>query len=132
LLGHFGEELDQDCGHCGRCLGEPAAEVPRRDQDVRLQRGPLLGLRAAHPKALGTPRQMARFLCGISSPSLVTAKLTKHTLFGIHVEAPFHAVLEAAAALDSSRVAENEPAAFDEPDDLSANSVGSDEESPFQ
>lgn len=126
LLAHFGEDLGQDCGHCGRCLGEPAAVVPRREQSVRLQRGPLLGLRAIHPKALGSPRQMARFLCGITSPSLTTAKLGKHALFGSQVEAPFHAVLEAAKALDSSRVAEDEPADYGEEE-----AVSSDEESPF-
>jgi hypothetical protein len=74
---------------------------------------------------LTSARQVARFLCGITSPSLTTAKLTKHPLFGTQVEAPFHAVLEAANALDSSRVAEDEPADYVE------ELASSDEESPF-
>ncbi len=125
LLGHFGEDLGRDCGHCGRCLGEPQAVIPRRDSTVRLPTGALLELRRAHPKALATPRQIARFLCGIASPSLTTAKLSKHALFGSQVEAPFHAVLEAAGALGSNRIAEHAPADDDE------TIAPADEQSPF-
>ena len=54
----------------------------------------LVELRAGHPRALGGARQMARFFCGISSPALTTAKLTRHPRFGSAAEAPFGQVLE--------------------------------------
>ena len=36
----------------------------------------------SHPAALGEARPAARFLCGLGSPALMRAKLTKHPLFG--------------------------------------------------
>ena len=97
LLEHFGEDLGRDCGHCSVCLGEPSrpisnAAVPAPDWDASV----VQGLRAAHPRALGTPRQVARFLCGLTSPQLTVAKLSKHPLFGSLAESPFREVMEAA------------------------------------
>jgi ATP-dependent DNA helicase RecQ len=48
---------------------------------------------AAHPAALGEPRQQARFLCGLSSPALTAARLGRHALFGALDEYPFPEVL---------------------------------------
>jgi ATP-dependent DNA helicase RecQ len=42
----------------------------------------LAALRAEHAFALGQPRQLARFLCGLSSPATVRTKLTRHELYG--------------------------------------------------
>jgi ATP-dependent DNA helicase RecQ len=42
---------------------------------------------------LGHPRQAARFLCGLSSPALTKAKLTRHGLFGVFEERRFADVL---------------------------------------
>ena len=39
-------------------------------------------LAAEHAAALSTPRQMTRFLCGISSPGLTRAKLSRHPSLG--------------------------------------------------
>jgi ATP-dependent DNA helicase RecQ len=36
----------------------------------------------AHRDTLGDARQQARFLCGLSSPAAVRARLTRHALFG--------------------------------------------------
>ncbi len=83
LLAHFGEERKRDCGHCSVCLGEPPQPVadlspssPVFDADA------VDALRRAHPRALGSSRQVARFLCGLPSPQLTTSKLAKHPLFG--------------------------------------------------
>ena len=50
-------------------------------------------LRAVHPAALGTPRQCARFLCGLTSPSTSRAKLTREPLFGSLADRRFADVL---------------------------------------
>ena len=50
-------------------------------------------LRALGEAALATPRQVARFLCGLSSPSASRAKLTRHPMFGALGGAPFQKVL---------------------------------------
>ena len=39
-------------------------------------------------------RQVARFLCGIASPALTAAKLTRHPRFGAAAEVPFAQVME--------------------------------------
>jgi len=53
----------------------------------------LVRLRGGHPEALGTPRQQARFLAGITSPATSRAKLTKDPLFGSLAERRFSDVL---------------------------------------
>ncbi len=98
LLGYFGEELGRDCGHCGPCSGDARVVLEREYRAVELSAEELGGLRAAHPRALGGARQMARFLCGIASPALSAAKLTRHPRFGSAGEAPFAAVMQAAKA----------------------------------
>ncbi len=101
LLQHFGEELARDCGHCGRCAGERPTPLAGERVQVALPPARALDeLRRAHPKALGTPRQFARFLCGITSPRTSQAKLGRHALFGSLGDAPFPSVLE---ALSSAR-----------------------------
>ncbi len=51
-------------------------------------------LREAHPNSLGEPRQAARFLCGLTSPALTRAKLSRHPLFGALEDRSFREVLE--------------------------------------
>ena len=43
--------------------------------------------------ALAAPRQVARFLCGLPSPSASRAKLARHRLFGAMARVPFEKVL---------------------------------------
>ncbi len=95
LLNHFGEDLGRDCGHCGPCLGEkPNGAVPTSSSPPPFPGGPeLVQLREKHPKALRSPRQVARFLCGLSSPWLTQEKLTRNPLFGSLSKVRFHTVL---------------------------------------
>jgi ATP-dependent DNA helicase RecQ len=99
LLAYFGEELGRDCGHCGPCGGEPPAGLERVHDEVALSAEDIAALRAEHPRALAGARPMARFLCGLTSPALVAAKLTRHPRFGSLAEAPFAAVLAAVKGL---------------------------------
>jgi ATP-dependent DNA helicase RecQ len=94
LLRYFGEELGRDCGHCGRCEGDLPVKLAHEFVDIALPTKELAALQTAHSGALGSPRQLARFLCGISSPALSAAKLTRHPHFGLAAKMPFGKVME--------------------------------------
>ena len=100
VLEYFGESFDRACGHCDRCLGEAPAEEPNGNArpPVEIDRDQLAGLRKRYPEVLATPRQAARFLCGLASPKITAAKLTRHPLFGSQAAAPFREVMNALAA----------------------------------
>jgi ATP-dependent DNA helicase RecQ len=97
LVGYFGEERAEPCGHCTSCLEGGPRRLP--DPDPAPPIGELVTPRAlraveiGHPEALATPRQRARFLCGISSPATSRAKLTRDPLFGVLAERRFADVL---------------------------------------
>jgi ATP-dependent DNA helicase RecQ len=94
LLRYFGEELGRDCGHCGACKGDPPVTLERKASAVAVPENTVIALAAEHPRALSGARPIARFLCGISSPALTAAKLTRHPLFGSAAEMPFTRVME--------------------------------------
>jgi ATP-dependent DNA helicase RecQ len=50
-------------------------------------------LRKERHAALATPRQVTRFLCGITSPAAQRARLNKDKRFGLLEGAPFGEVL---------------------------------------
>ena len=58
-----------------------------------------LQLRSQYPDALGTPINLTRFLCGVRSPGLTKAKLTREELFGQLAERSYAEVLERASGL---------------------------------
>ncbi len=104
LLAYFGEnEADLlDCGVCTRCRNPDKAPLPLPigpERAITLaEAGQIRELvRARHP-ALRHPRQLARFLCGISSPAAQRDKLTKHECFGLLATVPFDTVLAHAEA----------------------------------
>jgi ATP-dependent DNA helicase RecQ len=102
LVGYFGEQLPRPCGHCTFCeSGRPASmrgSAPATPIARQLDIVGLASLRAAHPAALGTARQQARFLCGLSSPATAQARLGRHPLFGVLEDHRFADVLAACAA----------------------------------
>jgi ATP-dependent DNA helicase RecQ len=99
LLAHFGETLaEEKCGHCHFCrTGEPAARVtlpastvpPFTEADTEEIRELIF----EEIPALATPRAVARFLCGLTSPATTRAKLSKRPEFGRWSAAPFKTVL---------------------------------------
>ena len=97
LVGYFGDVRDQPCGHCSFCLDgvaqrlPPSAAVPPVGEVV--DERALAALATAHPEALETPRQRARFLCGITSPATTRAKLTREPTFGSLANRRFAEVL---------------------------------------
>ncbi|WP_027328320.1 RecQ family ATP-dependent DNA helicase [Marinimicrobium agarilyticum] len=93
LMQYFGETLEQPCGRCSGCLGEDHTLPPRRRQPVDFDI--VSEMVDEQHQALSQPRQVARFLCGITSPKASRAKLSRHPRFGALAETPFTEVLEA-------------------------------------
>jgi ATP-dependent DNA helicase RecQ len=100
LCRHFGEERSEPCGHCSRCL-EPETEVRVPQRNVPAVDPALVaqvqGLGGEYP-VLREPVNAARLLCGITSPALTRAKLSKHPLFGRLEGHPFASLRELLAA----------------------------------
>jgi ATP-dependent DNA helicase RecQ len=97
---HFGETLAAPCGHCDRCRGLPAqalARPPARRPGDDAWRA-LRDVVAENHAALATSRQLARFLCGLTSPASTRAQLTRHAAFGLLADLPFADVLVMAEA----------------------------------
>ena len=100
LTKHFGETLKEPCGHCDRCRGLPAKTI-KRPKSRRVSDDEIAAVRVLveqkHP-ALNSPRQLARFLCGMASPAATRARLTRNNAFGLLADLPFAEVLAIAEA----------------------------------
>ena len=102
LCSCFGQELEQDCGHCGGCLGKCAPSRLGARPKVAIDESiweEAVKKRAEIPEILSEPRALSRFLAGLSSPHLTRAKLSSHELFGALAAVPFQEILERAEAL---------------------------------
>lgn len=102
LLRYFGEDLEADCGHCGSCLAPAGTD---KSEPRVIARSPGSPITVDHVSAiqelideghaaLRAPRQLARFLCGITSPATSRDRLTRHNAFGLLEQHPFQMVLE--------------------------------------
>jgi ATP-dependent DNA helicase RecQ len=85
LVAYFGEVRAEPCGHCSHCLSgtvalPPASPIPAAETII--DPALLAGLRSEHAGAVGQPRQLARFLCGLSSPATTRERLSRHELYG--------------------------------------------------
>jgi ATP-dependent DNA helicase RecQ len=100
ILHYFGEERDA-CGHCDRCCGAAAGQpLPRTTVALTAaDRQAIRSVAAERKPALGSPRQLTRFLCGVSSPATSKAKLRSHPEFGRLRQVPFAEVLAAVEEL---------------------------------
>lgn len=92
---HFGIRGMENCGNCDLCLGGK----PIRWRDVSAPIIPadewqqMLALRRENHPSLGTARQLAKFLCGISSPAAYQAKLISRDEFGMWQDQDFLDIL---------------------------------------
>jgi ATP-dependent DNA helicase RecQ len=96
LTAYFGQPRQTPCGHCGVCLAGPVRLGEGRQRQpipALVVPGELAALAREHPAALNEPRQQARFLCGLGSPGLTAARLSRHPLFGVLESQPFAEVL---------------------------------------
>ncbi len=101
LTKHFGETLPELCGHCDRCAGLPAKRI-RRKASRKVGSNELSMIQqlvSESHAALGSPRQLARFLCGMTSPAAMRARLTRHTAYGLLADLSFAEVCVIAEAL---------------------------------
>ncbi len=100
LLAYFGETLDEaNCGHCHYCrTGVPSEPVRLPATAVapftEAHAAEVRALMAEGNRPLSTPRQVTRFLCGLTSPATTRAKLTRRPEFGRFSTVPFRTVLE--------------------------------------
>lgn len=105
LAAYFGEIRQEPCGICTGCIEKGAVQfpMPANTTPARLHdadAGELQTLIHQNNDALSHPRQIARFLCGLSSPLMVKAKLSHHRLFGVLAHVRFHHVLTYAENLE--------------------------------
>jgi ATP-dependent DNA helicase RecQ len=103
LTRHFGEILDEPCGHCGPCLGlaHPPLPEPVRPSFSPEHRAIVKDLLKENHRSLATRRQLARFLCGLASPSTTRSRLTRDPRFGALADFSFSRVLKLAEAAKS-------------------------------
>jgi ATP-dependent DNA helicase RecQ len=100
LMAYFGEPMPKPCGHCSICAGEKAQPLAittskHAARDITRAAGEL---RRLGNDALKTPRQIARFLCGIATPSFSRGKLKKNPHFGVFDDVPLKEVQSAISA----------------------------------
>jgi ATP-dependent DNA helicase RecQ len=95
LISYFGESLPDGCGRCGRCRGDRPRPIspPPSWSPTSADRALVAELIRSRHAALAAPRQLTRFLCGLSSPATTRSKLTKHPRFGALSGVPFARVL---------------------------------------
>jgi ATP-dependent DNA helicase RecQ len=85
LVAYFGQERGAPCGHCTSCETGPAGALLHEDAppiEARLDPNAVDRFLREDPRKVGEPRQLARFLCGFSSPGFTRSKLSRHALYG--------------------------------------------------
>ncbi|MCZ6633585.1 MAG: RecQ family ATP-dependent DNA helicase [bacterium] len=93
LLTYFGETLETDCGHCSSCLDPTDRTLPRTPPIQISDSHAEIVNEVCKQDALTHPRQLTRFLCGLTSPAASRARLTRHPRFGAFANIPFQEVL---------------------------------------
>jgi ATP-dependent DNA helicase RecQ len=91
------------CGHCGNCLRPltKSLKIPQSPA-LSISREHVTTIHEVHGErhaALRSPRALARFFCGITSPAVTRTKLTRHDAFGMLTGVPFQRVLEQTESL---------------------------------
>jgi ATP-dependent DNA helicase RecQ len=119
LLRYFGEDVGSQgrnearvrCGGCTSCEDPAPAskksprnatrEIPASDvpEITAAQAAAIQALVAEDRPSLGTARQLARFLCGLTSPATSRERLGRHAAFGLLARVPFATVLARAESL---------------------------------
>ena len=98
LAAHFSENIDQPCGHCSWCQnGKKTNLFQRTNHRIDAELSNEVKQMFQDSKAreyLQQPRALARFLCGLSSPRISRAKLSRHPLFARVKHIPFKDVLD--------------------------------------
>lgn len=95
LTHYFGEALPSPCGTCDNCREQKISKLPAHkptpittDEWTRM-----LALRNEFHASLNTPLQLARYLCGISSPATWTTKLSQRPEYGMWKQHPYEQIV---------------------------------------
>jgi len=98
LAGYFGSPVPAPCGNCDRCHGHPPLSLVRPPaREITTQEWQqITGLARSRNSALGTARQLARFLCGMASPA---TRFTRDPSYGMLAGLPFHEVFPVCRAV---------------------------------
>lgn len=97
LAKYFGQQIQMGCGVCSSCTGETDEELPEF-HFAKIGTSALSGLKQLVREIedlFDEPRVRAKFLCGLSTPSLSRKRMTRHPLFGCCASVPFRDVLDA-------------------------------------
>ena len=103
LSEHFGQPLEEPCGSCTYCTDDGSLEIETA-KILQLDQATLdvvEKLKSSHADALPSSRSIARLLCGITSPALTRAKLSREKIFGTCSHIPFADVMKQVEAVDS-------------------------------
>ena len=95
LCERFDQSLEKDCGHCGYCESGDAV-VMNKLANTAVDSAVIKAARELQietHEVLATNTDVARVLCGLSSPAISKAKLAKHDLYGCCSEIAFATVL---------------------------------------
>ncbi len=98
LVSYFGEDKGEPCETCTACTDSQHPISLPRSTPEELDAGALSIISEMTGMSLvqlRTPRQLARFLCGITSPAASRARLQRHDHFAALAQYPFQLVLEA-------------------------------------
>ncbi len=97
LTARFEQALDEDCGHCSWCENKQAVLMSPRNQTSPADSviDAARALQQAHPQVLSSSVELARVLCGLSSPAISQAKLQREPLFGRCESISYQQVLDA-------------------------------------
>lgn len=95
LSKHFGEKMAEPCGRCSFCIGEGPHDVPQKQtRSIGTSAIRMLDDAAVrYPDRLVTARSRAKFLCGLSSPSFIRARMTRDDSYGVCSRIAFADVL---------------------------------------
>lgn len=95
LSTYFGEPLEKGCGICSACRGEGDHPVPTLEhRDIGTSaRSSIRQLAKEYPDLVASSHQQARVLCGLSSPALIRARITRQPVYGVCQHMPLAEVL---------------------------------------
>jgi len=83
LVGYFGEDRDLDCGHCSWCFTKARNRLsPPSSSKIEVDESDFAAFLRRCPVELQTPRQLAKILCGLTSPTFSRLKMHRERLFG--------------------------------------------------
>jgi len=95
LVGYFGETRGAPCGHCTWCLTGQRQSLPKPSlPPISLKESDVAALCRRCPSELQSPRQIAKILCGLTSPAFTKLRLNRDPLFGSLEQHPFADVVK--------------------------------------